>query len=384
MTVSTRLRPFGTTVFSAISQKAAEYGAINLGQGFPDFDGPEEIKSAAISAIREGHNQYARSQGTVELVRAIANHQHNQYQLTYDPMCEVAVFSGATEGLMASMLGLLNAGDEVIFFEPVYDSYPACAAIAGASVKYYTLEYPDFRIEEQKLRDLISPKTRLILLNTPHNPTGRVFSQQELEIIAQVAQKHNLYVITDEVYEHLTYDSAKHIPLSSLPGMRERTISLSSMGKTWSFTGWKIGWATGPETMIKSAQSAHQFLTFSTATPLQHGAAYALNHFQEPYLKELKTAYTDQRDLLIETLHKAGFGVSSPEGAYFVLADFSKIFDGDDIAFAHHLIEKIGVAAIPPSAFYPSRPDAGKHLIRFAFCKKMETLRAAAKRLLSR
>ncbi|MEL6183319.1 MAG: aminotransferase class I/II-fold pyridoxal phosphate-dependent enzyme [Myxococcota bacterium] len=376
-----RLRPFGTTIFSEMSRLAAERGAVNLGQGFPDFEGPEAIREAAADALRAGHNQYARSQGVPRLVEAVARQRQAQHQLRYDPMTEVGVYSGATEGITSAMLGLLNPGDEVIFFEPVYDCYPACAAMAGAVPRYLTLEHPEFALDEAQLRALITERTRLIVLNTPHNPTGKVFTRREMETLAEVAQEHDLRVITDEVYEHLVYDDAKHHALAALPGMRERTLSISSVGKTWSFTGWKVGWATGPSDMIRAVQAAHQFVTFATATPLQHGAAFALEEYSGTFLDTLAREYAERRDRLVSVLREVGFGVTAPQGAYFVLADFRPLFDGDDVAFAHHLIEEVGVAAIPPSFFYPARPEAGRHLIRFAFCKRLETLEAAAERL---
>lgn len=379
--VSAKLRPFGTTIFSEMSRLAAERGAINLGQGFPDFDGPQEIREAAVSALRTGHNQYARSQGLPALTQAVAETRARHHGTEYDPMTEVGVFSGATEGLMSAMLGLLDPEDEVILFEPVYDSYPACVAMAGARPRYYTLEFPDFAIDETQLRALVTDKTRLILLNSPHNPTGKVFSREELQLIGRVAEDHDLIVLTDEVYEHLTYDGHEHISFAALPDMRERTLTVSSVGKTWSFTGWKIGWATGPAHLIGAAQAAHQFVTFSTATPLQHGAAHALEHFSGTFLETLRSEYTDRRDLLLDVLGRVGFEVRAPAGAYFVLADFRPLFEGNDVAFAKHLIEEIGVAAIPPSFFYPARPEAGRHLVRFAFCKRLDTLRAAAERL---
>lgn len=378
MTVSRKLRPFGTTIFSEMSRLAAERGAVNLGQGFPDFEGPEPIREAAVAALRAGHNQYARSQGLPQIVEAIAAAREEDHGLRYDPMTEVAVFSGATEGLMSAMLGLLDPGDEVVFFEPVYDSYPACAAMAGAVARYHTLEFPDFAVDEDRLRALVTEKTRMIVVNTPHNPTGKVFSADELERVAKVAREHDLIVLTDEVYEHLTYDGHRHVAMASLPGMRERTLSVSSVGKTWSFTGWKVGWATGPASLVKAAQAAHQFVTFSTATPLQHGAAHALRHFRGPFLESLQAEYQARRDRLLEVLERVGFSVRPPAGAYFVLADFRPLFDGDDLAFAHHLLEVANVAAIPPSGFYPARPEAGRHLVRFAFCKRAETLEAAA------
>ena len=379
--VSARLSPFGTTIFSEMSRLAAERGAINLGQGFPDFEGPQEIREAAVQALRSGHNQYARSQGIHPLTEAVAEHRRQQYGLRYDPYREVGVFSGATEGLAAALLGLLEPGDEVVLFEPVYDSYPAIVALAGATARYHTLEFPDFRIDEPRLRSLIGPRTRLILLNSPHNPTGKVFDRDELGIIARLAEEHGLIVVTDEVYEHLTYGEARHIPLASLPGMKDRTLSISSMGKTWSFTGWKVGWATGPASLVGAAQAAHQYLTFATATPLQHGAAHALRYFSGDFLSALRTEYTERRDLLVGILSETGFRVRPSEGTYFVLADFRTLFEGDDVAFAKHLIETTGVAAIPPSFFYPHRRASGRHLIRFAFCKKLETLRSAAERL---
>lgn len=378
---SQKLRSFGTTIFSEMSRLALERGAVNLGQGFPDFDGPSAIKEAAVEALRRGNNQYARSQGVPELVAAVAEQRRLQHGLQYDPMTEVGVFSGATEGLMSAMLGLLDPLDEVVFFEPVYDSYPACAAMAGATARYHTLEFPAYEVDETRLRALITDKTRLLVVNSPHNPTGKVFSMPELELIARIAVEHDLIVLTDEVYEHLTFGEARHIPVASLPGMRERTLSISSLGKTWSLTGWKIGWATGPAHLIKATQAAHQFVTFSTATPLQYGAAHALRHFSGDYIVGFQRDYLERRDLLMEALEAVGFNVRPPAGAYFVLADFSPLFEGTDVEFAKHLIEAAGVAAIPPSFFYPSRPDAGRHLIRFAFCKKKETLAEAARRL---
>lgn len=379
--ISRKLRPFGTTIFSEISRLAAERGAINLGQGFPDFDGPEGVREAAVEALRAGHNQYARSQGVPALVEAVAEQREALHGLRYDPMTEVSVFSGATEGLMSSLLGLLDPGDEVILFEPVYDSYPACVAMAGAVPKYLTLEFPEYRVEEAALRALVTDKTRLILVNTPHNPTGKVFRPEELAIIAKVAKEHDLVVVTDEVYEALTYGEARHVPMASLEGMRERTLSISSVGKTWSFTGWKIGWATGPAELIRAAQAAHQFVTFATATPLQHAAAHALKSYSGDFLTELRAEYTERRNLLLETLERVGFEVRAPDGAYFILAGFERLHDGDDLSFVHRLIEEAGVAAIPPSSFYPQRPEAGKKLVRFAFCKQLDTLRAAAERL---
>ncbi|MCA9549845.1 MAG: aminotransferase class I/II-fold pyridoxal phosphate-dependent enzyme [Myxococcales bacterium] len=379
--VSEKLRPFGTTVFSEMTRLALEHGAINLSQGFPDFEGPEAIREAAVEALRAGHNQYARSQGVLPLVQAVAAHQAGWYGLAVDPLTEVAVFSGATEGLMSAMLGLLNPGDEVILFEPVYDSYPACVAMAQAVPRYATLRFPDFAVDLEHLASLFTPRTRLLVLNSPHNPTGKVFTPDELAAIAELCIRHDVTVLSDEVYEHLTYDGARHVPIATLPGMRDRTLTLSSVGKTFSFTGWKVGWASGPAPLIRAAQAAHQFVTFATATPLQHAAAAALSTLGPDFYEGLVAEYTARRDLLLPVLAGMGLQPALPKGAYFILADFTSTFDGDDLAFARHLVEDVGVAAIPPSAFYPAHPEEGRRLVRFAFCKKMDTLRAAAARL---
>lgn len=376
-----RLQPFGNTIFSEMTRLALAHGAINLAQGFPDFEGPPSILEAAIDALRSGHNQYARSMGHPLLVRAIAERQERLYGLAYDPMTEVIVFSGATEGIASSLLGLLDPGDEVIVFEPFYDSYPAIAALAGATVRHCTLRFPDFALDLDELASLFNARTKLVLLNTPHNPTGKVFTRAELEALAALCQRHDVIVIADEVYEHLTFGDARHLPIASLPGMRERTITLSSSGKTFSYTGWKVGWGTGPAGLIAAAQAAHQFITFATATPLQVAIATALARCDADFYSSLKTEYSARRAFLIGVLEEAGFLVAAPQGTYFVLADFTALFDGDDRAFAKHLVEQHGVACIPPTAFYKARPEEGRRLARFAFCKKPETLEAAAVRL---
>lgn len=379
--VSDKLVPFGTTVFSEMTRLALEHQAINLSQGFPDFEGPLEVRQAAIAALEAGHNQYARSQGALPLVQAVAAQRERDYGLRYDPMTEVGVYSGATEGLMSAMQGLLNPGDEVVLFEPVYDSYPACIAMAQAVPRYAQLRFPDFEVDLDQLASLFSRKTKLLLLNTPHNPTGKVFSRSELEAIAELCQRHDVTVLTDEVYEHLTYDDVPHVPMASIPGMRERTLSLSSVGKTYSFTGWKIGWGVGPEPLVRAAQAAHQFVTFATAHPLQHAAAYALTELGPEFYETLRAGYTARRDHLRATLEHIGLKPNLPKGAYFLLADFTDLFDGDDIAFSRFLIEEAGVAAIPPSGFFPKTPEIGRRLVRFAFCKQMDTLETARQSL---
>lgn len=379
--VSSRLRPFGTSVFAEMTALANEHAAINLSQGFPDFEGPAEIVDEAVRALREGHNQYARSMGTPPLVEAIAAHQKQCYGLDVDPLRGVVVTCGATEAIAVAMLGVLEPGDEVVLFEPFYDSYPAMAALAGAVPRFVTLRFPDFALDEDELRAAIGPKTRMIVLNTPHNPTGKVFTRDELACIARLADEHDLVVLSDEVYEHLTYDDAVHVPFATLPGMFARTLTASSTGKTYSFTGWKVGWLTGPSGLVAAAQAAHQFTSFAGATPLQMAMGAALSRFGEPFFATLRAEYTERRDFLVEALRASGFEVAVPRGTYFVLADFTRVFDGDDRAFARHLTEHVKVAAIPPTPFYAARPEEGRRLARFAFCKRMDTLRAAAERL---
>ena len=379
--IAEKLVPFGTTVFAEMTALAQRHGAINLAQGFPDFEGPSEIVEAAVEALRSGDNQYARSRGHPVLVEAIAEAQNRYYGLDYDPMDEVVVFNGATEGIAASLLGILNPGDEVVLFEPFYDSYLPCLAMAGAIPRFVTLRFPDFALDEGALRAALNQHTRMIVLNTPMNPTGKVFTREELEVIAEVCLEHDLVALTDEVYEHLVFDEATHLPLASIPGMRERTLTLSSAGKTYSFTGWKVGWATGPHGLIDGAQAAHQFLNYTIATPLQTAVAYALSHHTHDYLATFRAEYEARRDFLVSALLEAGFEVSPPQGTYFILAGFRDLFPGDDWAFAKWLTTEHGVAVIPPSAFYQADAEEGRSLARFAFCKKMETLEQAAERL---
>jgi L-glutamine---4-(methylsulfanyl)-2-oxobutanoate aminotransferase len=383
MTISTeqvaeRFASFGSTIFTEMSRLALEHGAINLGQGFPNFDGPDFIKQAATEAMRDGRNQYARSFGVPELNRAIAKRFAKDSSLTVDPDAEVTVTSGCTEALAASFLGLVNPGDEVILFEPFYDSYRACVSMTGAKAKFVTLRPPDFSFDENELREAFTDKTRAILVNTPHNPTGRVFSLDELRLIAELCKEHDAIAITDEVYEHLVF-KGEHVQLATVDGMYERTLTLSSLGKTFSFTGWKIGWAIGPAELTRGIRAAHQFLTFATATPLQHAAAAALDA-PESYYEEFRTSYARRRNLLVDGLARVGFNVYPPHGTYFALADHSPFGYADDVAFCRHLIEAIGVAAIPPSYFY-SNPEHGRSLVRFAFCKTEEELREAIGRL---
>jgi len=376
--VADRLAPFGSTIFTQISRLAIEHEAINLGQGFPNFDGPEFIKQAAIDAINNGQGQYARMFGIPQLNQAIAERFNTDTGLSVDPDKEITVTSGCTEALIATFMGLVNPGDEVILFEPYYDSYRACVAMAGAVAKFVTLRPPGFEVNEADLRSAFSNKTKAILINTPHNPTGKMFTKAELELIASLCKKHDAIAITDEVYERLVFDS-QHISLATLDGMHERTVTLSSLGKTFSLTGWKIGWAIAPARLTAGVRAAHQFITFATATPLQHGAVAALRA-DDSYYQEFVESYTRRRDILADGLSKLGFEVYLPQGTYFILADHRRFGFADDVTFCEHLIKEVGVAAIPPSAFYHNPAD-GKNLVRFAFCKDEQTLIDALKRM---
>jgi len=376
--VAARLAPFGSTIFIEMSRLAAEKGAINLGQGFPNFDGPDFVKDAAIEAIRAGHGQYARMFGIPQLNRAIADFFTDETGIAVDPDAEVTVTSGCTEALVASFLGLVDPGQEVILFEPYYDSYRACVGMAGAEARFVTLRPPAFALDPDELEAAFSPKTRAILVNTPHNPTGKVFSRSELDLIASLCRRHDCIAITDEVYERLVYEG-EHIRLAALDGMWDRTVTLSSLGKTFSLTGWKVGWAIAPPHLTAGVRAAHQFITFAVATPLQHGAAAALRA-PATYYRQYVEDYRRRRDLLVEGLAGIGFEVYPPQGTYFVLADHTAFGLPDDMAFCRHLIERAGVAAIPPSAFYHDPAD-GRRLVRFAFCKDEQTLREALERL---
>lgn len=377
-TVASRLAPFGTTIFTEMTRLANQHGAVNLAQGFPDFAGPAFAKDAAIAAIRADHNQYARMQGAPALAEAVAATVKERTGLAYDPLAEVTVFAGATEGIACAMLALVEPGDEVVLFEPYYDSYRACVAMAGGVPRFVTLRAPDFTFDRAALAAAFSPRTRLVVVNTPHNPTGRVFSREELTAIAELCVRHDALCLTDEVYDRLVY-AGEHVSMAALPGMRERTITMNSTGKTFSLTGWKIGWATAPAEISKALATAHQFVTFAVATPFQHAMAEAIRA-PRAYFDEFLAGYCERRDHLVEALRACGFGVTAPQGTYFVLADIRPLGWDDDVAFCRHLVEKAGVAAIPPTAFYENKHE-GRFLVRFAFCKKLETLDAGIDRL---
>ncbi|MCG6494579.1 pyridoxal phosphate-dependent aminotransferase [Kitasatospora sp. A2-31] len=374
-----RLDGLGTTIFAEMSALATATGSINLGQGFPDTDGPEEIREAAVRALREGRgNQYPPGPGIPELRSAIAEHQQRFRGLAYDPDTEVLVTAGATEAIAAALLALLEPGDEVIALEPFYDSYAACIAMAGAVRVPLTLRAPDFRPDLDRLRALVTPRTRLLLLNSPHNPTGLVLSPDELAAIAALAVEHDLLVVTDEVYEHLVFAGAHH-PIAALPGMRERTVSISSAGKTFSFTGWKVGWVTAPAPLVAAVRTAKQYLTYVSAGPFQYAVAEALR-LPDAYFEDFRADLRRKRDLLADGLAAAGFRVFNPEGTYFITTDITPLGEKDGVEFCRALPERCGVVAIPNAVFYDD-PEAGRPLVRFTFCKKDEVLQEAVTRL---
>jgi N-succinyldiaminopimelate aminotransferase len=375
------MRPFGTTIFTEMSALAVRTGAVNLGQGFPDTDGPGSMLDAAAEALHSGHNQYPPGPGIPALRAAIAAHQRDFWQLEYDPDSEVVVTAGATEAIAATILALCEAGDEVICFEPYYDSYAAGIALAGAVRRPVTLRPgPDGRygFDPDALRAAFGPRTRLVLLNTPHNPTGKVFTRTELATIAALCVEHDVYAVTDEVYEHLVYDG-EHQPLAGFPGMRERTVQISSAGKTFSCTGWKVGWACGPAPLVSATLRVKQFLTFVNAGPLQPAVAHALS-LPPSYYPEFRADLQAKRDLLVAGLTEAGFGVYVPEGTYFVTADITPLGGTDGAAFCRELPERCGVVAVPTQVFYDD-VEAGRRLVRFAFCKRPEVLTEAVSRL---
>jgi N-succinyldiaminopimelate aminotransferase len=374
-----RLRGIPGTIFSEMSALAVRTGALNLGQGFPDRDGPASVVEAAVSALRDGRNQYAPGIGVPELRHAIAAHQARHYGIDLDPDRQVKVTTGATEGIAAALLGLVDPGDEVVVLEPFYDSYTAMIQMAGGVRRPVTLRAPDFRLDVDELRAAVTPRTKLILLNSPHNPTGTVLTRSELEAVADVAREHDLVVVTDEVYEHLVYDDHEHVPLATLPGMFERTVSISSAGKTFSFTGWKVGWATGPESLLRAVEGAKQWLTFSSGSPLQPAIAYALDD-EAGYYDALAKELQAKRDSLCEGLRRLDVDVYVPEGTYFVTTDVRRYGYRDGMEFCLALPEKAGVVAIPSQAFYDDAEE-GRHKVRWAFCKEQEVLDEGLRRL---
>jgi aspartate/methionine/tyrosine aminotransferase len=377
MPISDRLTPFGVTIFTEMTELALEHDAINLGQGFPNWDGADFVKDAAAESMAEGgHDQYPPSPGIVPLRRAIAAHYGPVLGRELDPDTEITVTSGCTEGLAASMLGLVDPGDEVVIIEPYYDAYPVDVALAGGVARYVTLRAPEFRLDPDELRAAFGPRTKAIIVNNPHNPTGRVLDAEELQAVADLCLEFDVIAISDEVYEEMHFE-APHLRLGTIDGMWERTLTLSSLGKTFSLTGWKVGWAIGTAALSAGLRSAHQFLTFTTPTPVQHGAVAALGA-SPTFYQDMRESYRRKRDVLADGLRSAGFEVHLPQGTYFLMAGHPAALD--DRAFCRKLVREARVATIPPSVFY-NDPSAGSGLVRFAFCKDEATLQEAIGRI---
>jgi N-succinyldiaminopimelate aminotransferase len=376
--LASRLEGFGVTIFAEMSQLAERSGSINLGQGFPDADGPTVMAEAAIAAIRDGHNQYPPGLGTPELRRAIAAHQQRFYGLDYDPDTEVLVTAGATEAIAAAVLALCEPADEVVMFEPAYDSYAPAVAMAGATRRVVPLRPPSWQFDIGDLAAAITPRTRLLLLNSPHNPTGKVFDADELAAIAQVCVEADLLVVTDEVYEHLVFEG-RHIPLATLPGMAERTLTVSSAGKSFSFTGWKIGWICGPAPLVAAVRTAKQFLTYVNGAPFQPAVAVGLG-LPDGYFARTASDLALRRDRLCDGLLGAGFEVFPPMATYFVMTDIRAFGEESGVEFCRRLPDRCGVVAVPASPFYDD-PATGRTLVRFAFCKQPDVIDEAVRRL---
>ena len=377
--MASRLQGIPPTIFSEMSALAVRTGALNLGQGFPDQDGPASVVEAAVAALREGRNQYAPGAGVPELREAVAQHQAAHYGVELDPTREVLVTTGATEAIAAAILAFVNPGDEVLVLEPFYDSYVATIQMTGGVRRPVTLRSPDFRLDVDELRAAVTDRTTAVLVNSPHNPTGTVLGRDELEAIAAVAREHDLLVITDEVYEHLVFDDRAHVPLCTLDGMWDRTVSISSAGKTFSFTGWKVGWVTGPAPLVRAVESAKQWLTFSSGAPLQPAVAYALTK-ESGFYGRLAAELQDKRDLLCEGLRSLDVDVWVPEGTYFVTTDVRRYGYADGLEFCLALPERAGVVAIPSQFFYDDA-DEGRHKVRWAFCKDRAVVDEGLRRL---
>jgi len=373
-----RMREFGTTIFAEMSALAVATDSINLGQGFPDTDGPREVIDEAVAAIRAGDNQYPPGNGVPELRRAVAEHQQRFWGLTYDPDTEVFVTVGATEALAATLLGICEAGDEVVTFEPYFDVYAAAIALAGAERRVVTLHTPDYSFSPDELRAAVTDRTRAILLNSPHNPTGKVFTRAELEVIAALCLERDLICITDEVYEHLVFDG-EHVPMATLPGMRDRTILISSAGKSFSITGWKTGWVCAPAPLLDAVRAVKQFLTYSASAPFQRAAAVGLR-LPDQYFHQHAATLASRRDLLSAGLRAAGFEVFRPGGTYFVTVDIRPLGETDGLAFCRSLAGRVGVVAVPCVVFYDSK-EVGSPLVRFTTCKREPVLEEAVRRL---
>ena len=375
---SSKALQFTESVIREMTRLAAKHEAINLAQGFPDFAAPNEIKEAAVEAIRRDVNQYAITWGAKSFRNAIADRYRKVYGMDVDPERHLTVTCGSTEAMMATMLAVVDPGDEVIVFEPFYENYGPDAILSGAVPRYVKLREPDWSFDPAELESAFNDRTRAIIINSPNNPTGKVFGLEELEHIARVCESWDVIAVTDEIYEYIVF-GRKHIPLASLDGMAERTVTINSLSKTYSLTGWRVGWAVASEEMTNAIRKVHDFLTVGAAAPLQEAAAAALA-LPESYYEKLAEDYRGRRDVLLESLEEAGFHCFTPDGAYYIMTDISRFGFSDDVTFARHLIETAGVAAVPGSSFY-HQPEDGAQKLRFTFCKKRETLDAAGERL---
>jgi len=377
-----RVADFGTTIFTEINQLANQHQAVNLGQGRPDFDGPNDIVAAAIQALNsDTANQYAPSPGLPSLREGVAKHAGIFYNLDVDPNAGVIITAGATQGVFSSIMGLVDPGDEVIVIEPYYDSYVPGVLMAGGTPVFVSMHPPNWTFVEDELRDAFNPNTRALILNTPNNPTGRVYTRAELQLIAKLCIEYDVIVISDEVYEHLIFEGHQHIAIASLDGMFERTVTVGSAGKTFGMTGWKIGWVYGHPDLMTGVWRAHQFIVFATNHPTQAAVAYAFT-LGNSYYEEYQALYTRKRELVMQVIDAAGMSAIQPEGTYFIMGDFSRIYEGNDVEFCKYLIEHIGVATIPPSAFFsPNHKHLAENHVRFAFCKSDATLEQAAEKM---
>lgn len=374
-----RTKYFGDSIFATMSKLAIEHKAVNLGQGFPDFDGPEWLKEIAKEKIEQGFNQYAPFPGTQNLRLSISKYYKKFYDLDYDANTEVSVFAGATEGIFASIMALVSPGDEVIIFEPFYDSYQSAIRMAGGVPVAITLKALNFEWDMEEIENSITTKTKLIILNNPHNPTGKVFKKEELTQLSEVCCKNDLYCMSDEVYEFLVYDEAIHLPLATIENMKERTLTISSAGKTFGLTGWKIGWVCSSEKVSKIIRQVHQYITFSVATPLQEAVAIGLDRLDE-YIPEFRNTYKEKRDLFYSALTELNFDFKKPQGTYFMMVPIDEKTDLNDVDFSMELIKTRKIVGVPPSAFYMNSDEGTKYL-RFCYAKKNETLNAAIKNL---
>jgi aminotransferase len=376
---SRKASSFTESVIRDMTRLADRHGAINLGQGFPDFPAPEAVKAAAIRAIEDDHNQYPVTWGVPAFREAIAATYARDYGISVDPDTEVCVTCGSTEAMIAALLGLVDPGDEVIVFEPFYENYAPDAILSGAVQRTVSLRPPDWSFDEGELRGAFNDRTRAIVINTPNNPTGKVFGRDELIAIAELCRRFDALAITDEIYEHITYDGARHTPIASIPGMADRTVTISALSKTFAVTGWRVGWAVAAAPLMAGIRPVHDFLTVAAPAPLQIAGIAALS-LPPSYREEMAAAYAERRAVMMRILAETGFEAAPPEGAYYVMADATHLGLGDDVRTAHHLVEQVGVGTVPGSSFFTD-PAQGAHLLRFAFCKRVETLLAAEERL---